>query len=862
MAAPDLLRLLDEHLAGVTGDEFFVALVKGLAEALDVTCSFVTEINPDGRSLTPLAFWCNDQLMDVPTYEIAGTPCECVLTGDIVAFDRDVVALFPNDRKELESINAESYLAIPLKNRHDRIMGHLAVIDSVERVWDDVVLGVFRIFAARATAELERRHFEVELAQNNAALERRVEERTRELEAANARLLTEVIRVQELAKAQVSDEARFRTLFEDSPIAIWELDLSAVKDYLHRLENVGDVAAHFRAHADEVEKCVRLMRIKRINRKTLDLYGAGEPRTLLEGVDRILLPESYEPIGQGLAQLACGSMQAEFELWDVTLDGERRLRHVQWSIPEAATETWNLVIVSIVDVTDDHRMREELRRAQAELEQRIAERTATLSSVNTQLRHEIARRIKTEEALLEQQEAYRDLYENAPNVYWSTGADGLIKRANQQAAKIFGYSLEELEGRPLTSLVADGPDGVDKAKNVFQRFLEGEPTYNEEVKFRAADGSEIWASVNVVPVFDSAGKPAHTRSLLTDITARKRLENELRLARAAAESASRAKSDFLASMSHELRTPLNAILGYAQLMEKRLDGDERRQQEVGGIRRAGEHLLTLINDLLDLASVEAGKLVIQPRDSRLRAVLRDVGEIVGMRASAAEIDFGWEVDENAPEELLIDDRRLRQILINLLGNALKFTPAAGTVSLQVDAETRGPAGCTLSFRVRDSGIGIPADKQRSIFEPFLQLESGSEGTGLGLSITRRLVEAMGGTIALESAPGTGSTFTVTLPAERSMANRRRTTTEQTAILPPVTVVDVSDERLRELLELARLGDVEAIERCLSGISDGDGRGAFVDAVRQMSRRYDMRGIQSWIARHLASDGADVSGPQP
>lgn len=868
MPAPDLLRLLDEHLAGLTGGEFFVALVRSLSQALEVRCSFVTEISSDGMVLTPLAFWCDNELVDVPAYGIAGTPCECVLAGDIVEFERNVTALFPDHRHELETVGAESYLAIPLMNRHRRIMGHLAVIDSRERTWDEVVLGVFRIFATRATAELERRHFENELAEQNAALERRAEERTRELAAANARLLTEVIRVQNLAEAQEVGEARFRTLFEDSPIALWELNCSAVREYLRALEGRGvdDLAAYLRAHREDVEKCVRMMRVQRLNRKTLELYGASEPRMLLENLGSIFLPESYDGIGQAFALLAAGGAHAALECWDRTLAGERRLRHVQWSIPEASLESWNTLIVSIVDVTEDQRMRAALETAQAELEQRIAERTATLSSVNTQLRHEIARRIKTEEALREQQVAFRDLYENAPNVYWSTGVDGLIKRANQQASRMFGYSLDELEGRPLKSLVADGPDGAGKARTVFQRFLNGEPTYNEEVKFRAADGSDIWASVNVVPVFDSAGKPIHTRSLLTDITARKRLEDQLKLARAEAEAASQAKSDFLASMSHELRTPLNAILGYAQLMDGRRNLDARQQQEVRGIRRAGEHLLALINDLLDLASVEAGKLSIEPRETRLRTLVREVAEIIEPRAETAGIAFSWQVDAGAPEAVLLDARRTRQILINLLGNAVKFTPAGGSVELLASIECGEAGACQACFMIRDNGIGIPAGNQRQIFEPFCQLKTGGEGTGLGLSITRRLVAAMGGAIALESAPGRGSTFTVTLPSDRVAQDG-----PSLGVLPSLNGARVSSfvmphpvsaEIVAQLLELARLGDVEAIERTLEKVDGGDAGEEFAEHVRQLSRRYDMHGIRSYLSSHLERGVGPQGGAGP
>jgi PAS domain S-box-containing protein len=346
------------------------------------------------------------------------------------------------------------------------------------------------------------------------------------------------------------------------------------------------------------------------------------------------------------------------------------------------------------------------------------------------LRHEIAARTEAEAALRRQEEAYRDLYEHAPNVYWSTGADGYIKRANRRAAELFG---REVVGEHFTNLIADTPDGLPRGRKVFARFLEGEPTYGEEFEFRGVNGRSIWASVNVLPIFDEEGKPVATRTTLADITERKRAEQALEAARQGAEAASQAKSEFLARMSHELRTPLNAILGYAQLLVRDAGIGAAQRAQIETIRRSGEHLLTLINDVLDLARIEAGKLEVAAVDTDLGALVRDVSAMFRQRAEHAGLRFHSELTAPYPQLVRADDRRLRQILINLLGNAVKFTPA-GEVRLAVGWAPR------------------PAARN-------------SEGIGLGLAITRRLVEAMEGELAVESEPGVGTTFTLTIETQ-------------------------------------------------------------------------------------------------
>jgi PAS domain S-box-containing protein len=808
----ELLWTLDGSLAGLTGPEFFHKLAQSLASTLAARCAFVCEFTDGNTRAEPLVFWYGDQAVPAPAYALAGTPCERVLGGDIVVFERAVADHFPDHRADLESVAAESYLAIPLKSRTGEIMGHVAVIDTRERSWEEAHFGALRICASRATAELEHQRAERTLAAVNQELEQRVQERTRELEA-----------------------------------------------------------------------------------------------------------------------------------------------------------------------------------ARDELERRVEERTATLSAVNTQLRYEAAGRTEAEAALRRQEEAYRDLYDNAPNVYWSTGADGLIKRVNQRAVELFGMPPEELIGKPYTHWIADTPLGLPRARKVFQRFLEGKATYGEEFEFRGAGGRVIWASVNVLPIFDEHGKPVATRTTLADITERKRAEEalqhrldleqlltevatgfvgarpddleraferalarlgawgkwdrarvflhtagraeaelhyewraegveaaspvpivarkhlrkrdelvdvpsldaaaavpfveslttagvgglisvpvanssawlgalelvtfgrphswlrtdvqllsllgeimastlercaaerDLEQARQGAEAASRAKSEFLARMSHELRTPMNAILGYAQLLQRDTTLGAQQRQHIETVHRSGEHLLTLINEVLDLARVEAGRVEIELVELDLRALVRDVEAMFRTRADAAGLEFHAELVKPYPERVRADDRRLRQILINLLGNAVKFTPRGGTVTLRVEAEQRAAGEWRLAFTVEDTGIGIaPADLER-IFEPFYQVgPSSAEGLGLGLAITRRLAEAMHGKLGVTSSVGKGTAFTLTLAtagAQRTGSNRPAAATAVTGYRGPVRRILVADDVAENRALLTSL--LQPLGFDVSEASDGD-----------------------------------------
>ena len=261
-----------------------------------------------------------------------------------------------------------------------------------------------------------------------------------------------------------------------------------------------------------------------------------------------------------------------------------------------------------------------------------------------------------------------------------------------------------------------------------------------------------------VPNRDELGSLAANINLMNDELGR--LYKEL-------ETASQHKSDFLASMSHELRTPLNAVIGFSQVLRQQMFGDlnEKQLDYVDDILSSGQHLLNLINDILDLAKVEAGRMELQPATFQLDDTLRSATAMVRERATRQDVTLAVEIDPSVGE-IEADERKVKQILFNLLSNAVKFTPPGGSVTLTARVQADDAV-----IGVRDTGVGISPEDQARIFEEFYQLSPGTtqEGTGLGLALTKRLVDLHGGHLGLESSPGKGATFTVRLPLRRSLA---------------------------------------------------------------------------------------------
>jgi signal transduction histidine kinase len=343
------------------------------------------------------------------------------------------------------------------------------------------------------------------------------------------------------------------------------------------------------------------------------------------------------------------------------------------------------------------------------------------------------------------------------------GADGLIRFANPAALRLFGRDSRTLVGMEFGFPLAD--DGIAEI---------------EVVRPGAGAAGVVTAELRVVPItWDDM--PASLVSL-RDVTDRKaaeererQLESE-RAARARAEAASQAKSEFLAMMSHELRTPLNAVLGYADLLAMGLGGPltDTQRQQLDRITASGRHLLALVNEVLDLARVEAGRLSVAHAPFAADAIVDGCLVLVQPQAEARGITLVPRIDRGAAPRALGDEQRARQILLNLLSNAVKFTPPGGAITVIVETLDRPEAEAKLhgdrrwiAFRVRDNGRGIPADQVETVFAPFVQVDRGHtrdrDGSGLGLTISRRLARLMGGDITLRTTLGHGSTFTLWLP---------------------------------------------------------------------------------------------------
>ena len=414
------------------------------------------------------------------------------------------------------------------------------------------------------------------------------------------------------------------------------------------------------------------------------------------------------------------------------------------------------------------------------------------------------------------------------------GYDGYFKRLNPAWERTLGYSVEELTASPFIEFVH--PDDRAAALEELQKVATGENVISFENRYRAKDGSYRWLLWNATPFAQHQIIYAAAR----DITERKRAEENIQSLRTEAEAANRAKSEFLARMSHEIRTPLNVVIGMGDVLERTTLNTEQRQY-VRVFQRAGSDLLTLINDILDLSKVESGRIVLEEIDFDLSDVLETVMEMMSVRAKEKGIGLRHEIMPEVPARLMGDPDRLRQVLINLLGNALKFT-AQGQIIARVQSDPEDHHAGRLLFSVSDTGIGIPAEKLDLIFESFTQADASMTrrygGTGLGLAISKRLVELMGGRIWAENRPGGGTTFHFTarfgLAAPERPARREGPAESSRGVLPgPVSalrilVVDDSEENrflvaeyLKDLgchLDFAENGEI-AIHKFGSGVYD-------------------------------------------
>ncbi|MGZ0654098.1 PAS domain S-box protein [Coraliomargarita sp. W4R72] len=466
----------------------------------------------------------------------------------------------------------------------------------------------------------------------------------------------------------------------------------------------------------------------------------------------------YSPRWKGIIGYGEDELESNLQEWKIRVH------------PQDMEEAYEKMFKHIVGATDNYSNEHRLRHKDGSYRWILTHGQVVERDANGHARRivgthtDITSKKALEQAKRDVDEQLWSAFEHAANGMALVSAQGKFLRVNDSFSRITGYSNAKLLA--LTFQEITHPDDLDLDVSYLEKMIQGELKFYElDKRYMHAEGYYIWIHLSVSIVPDDDGSPKYFIAQVKDITEQKSYEVELQEARARAEAADRAKSSFLAMMSHEIRTPMNAIIGYADLLsESKLQGEER--EYINTITSHGELLLNLINDILDFSKIEAGELTVETRPFDLLNMLLDTVDLMRPQASDKSIQLIESYPDDLPKLILGDDYRVRQILINLMGNALKFTEA-GTIRLEIYVDRNSDRIDQLVFAVSDTGIGMSKLQVSQLFRPFHQADNTMTrrfgGTGLGLAICRRLVEAMGGEIHVTSEPSKGSTFTFHLP---------------------------------------------------------------------------------------------------
>jgi PAS domain S-box-containing protein len=463
---------------------------------------------------------------------------------------------------------------------------------------------------------------------------------------------------------------------------------------------------------------------------------------------------------------------------------------------------------------------------------------------------DITARKHAEASLRTSEEQFRQLADSIREVFFVVTPEPIrVAYLNPAYEKIWGRPRQEVYDRAAAWIESVHPDERESVGSYFARLMQGVPS---EMSYRIErpDGSLRWIHVSGFPVNDPEGKLVRVVGIAEDVTERKRAEAESVDAKEAAESANRAKSEFLANMSHEIRTPMNGIIGMTELvLDTELNSEQAEYLHM--VKGSADALLIVLNDILDFSKIEAGKLELDCLSFDLRKSLGEVVKILAIKARQKGLEFIFDVAPGVPTNVVGDPARLRQVLLNLVGNSLKFTET-GEIEVRVQTETQSVEGTTLRFSVRDSGIGIPVDKQHKIFGAFSQADSSTTrkygGTGLGLTIAGQLVGLMGGKLWVESVAGTGSTFYFTIqfaPGVSALPTKLTDVSQLAGV--PVLVLDhnamnrriLEDSLIRwEMIPTA----VESAAAAMQALRDAHASGAQLPLVLADADLPDIDGI--------------------
>ncbi len=701
-----ILKKLLEGTATFTGEDFFPALVIHIAEALEVSYAFITEL-VDGK-LHSLAFSANGELQPTFSYQPPSTPCEYVLNDDEYYCEKDLQTIFPEDL-DLVSLKAESYLGIVLKNHRGNAIGHLCILDVKPLPSPKITeaLSILKIFAARAAVELQRKRTNEELKQLNQSLESKVAERTKELWQVN-----------KLQRA-ILDSANYSIITTDLNGIIQTFNTAAERMLGYSMDEVVGNYNPAKFH---------------------------DPQEIAERT-AALSAELGKDVGHAVFTVKADLNIHQEQEWDsIRKDGSR--------FPTS------MLITAIKDDED---------------------RTIGYLGIGRDIsdRKHIEKLLKQQLAAIEAAIDGIAILQDNNYIY-----------VNQAHLEMFGYKYpEELLGKSWT-LLYSSEEITRFGQEVFPILMRDQSWQGEAIATRK-DGSTFDEGLSLTLTDDNllicvCRDISDQQAALRE---RQKAEEQLKKANEELLKVTKLKDEFLANMSHELRTPLNSILGLSEALRDQIFGlmNEPQLKAISTVESSAEHLLSLINDILDLSKISSGMMELEIESASVKILCDSSLAFIKQKAHEKNLQILTSIPMFI-NDINIDIRRTKQILINLLSNAVKFTPDGGKVTLLVafghgdkwQGEATIPQQLKMQnssmilFQVLDTGIGIAANDLQKLFQPFVQV-SGSlnrqhEGTGLGLALVKQITELHGGQIIAESELGKGSRFTVALPYDMPPSN--------------------------------------------------------------------------------------------
>lgn len=566
-------------------------------------------------------------------------------------------------------------------------------------------------------------------------------------------------------------ERKFRKIINLTEAAIIEADDSEMMNSINRLKSEGvvDFKKYMDEHPDYIWELAQKIKILNVNDVTYKLFGSKDVSQLRDLLLANFTIPNLEMFKESMVAMAMGEKSYECEAIATNLRGEKINILFRRTIPEKTDEFKN-VLFTLVDITKLKQAEEALSKA------------------------------------LKEQQSYIDAI---PDIFYVFDRNHHLIKWNKSAEELISYDCDEAEHQTGCVFFPEKAGRLHSIYNTPADF-DKDTINNFEGELPGKDGQYIPFEFISAPLTDENNKFQGMVGIGRDITERKNHEKALRQAMEAAEVANRAKSEFLANMSHEIRTPLNAILGFTDLLISQVT-DPRQKGYLESVRSSGHNLLTLINDILDLSKIEAGKVELRFEPVNPHDIFMEIQNIFSLKISEKGLEFIIDISPEIPGSLILDEVRLRQILFNLIGNAIKFTDK-GFIKISVTKhyQQKDQSSLNLIFSVEDSGIGIPPDSHQVIFDAFRQQNGHSDkkygGTGLGLSITKRLVEMMGGSISLKSEPGKGSIFEIVLKnvavgAVSAASKKQKAVDVERVVFGPATILVVDDIGVnRELIK--------------------------------------------------------------